>query len=118
MAGRHKQERDNNTVLGVLVGAIVVILTVSGVFWASDPAPRGIEKPPLRTVTPPQPAVRTPAPSSSPAATTPPPKPKPFKDCEEAEKADAFPLRKGDPRYSLKLDTDRDGRACENYDRG
>jgi hypothetical protein len=36
-----------------------------------------------------------------------------FRSCAEARAAGAAPLRRGDPGYSLSLDRDRDGIACE-----
>ena len=36
-----------------------------------------------------------------------------FRSCAEAEKAGATPVRKGDPGYSTRIDTDKDGVACE-----
>jgi hypothetical protein len=36
-----------------------------------------------------------------------------FANCAEARAAGAAPLRRGDPGYSLSLDGDRDGVACE-----
>ncbi|WP_436789155.1 excalibur calcium-binding domain-containing protein [Yinghuangia sp. YIM S10712] len=62
----------------------------------------------------------TPAPTK-PAPTTTPPGPVPtlptglvfFRNCDEAKAAGAAPLHRGDPGYSLRLDRDRDGVACE-----
>jgi hypothetical protein len=51
-----------------------------------------------------------------PATPTPSPQPVKFDSCEEAARAEAFPLKRGEPGYNSKLDTDDDGRACENFD--
>ena len=37
----------------------------------------------------------------------------PFKSCKEARLHNVYRIRKGDPRYSPKLDRDKDGIACE-----
>lgn len=36
-----------------------------------------------------------------------------YRSCAEARAAGAAPLRSGQPGYSIKLDRDRDGVACE-----
>lgn len=48
---------------------------------------------------------QAPPPAPAPAA--------PYRSCEQARDAGATPLRRGDPGYSTRLDTDRDGTACE-----
>jgi endonuclease YncB( thermonuclease family) len=37
----------------------------------------------------------------------------PFESCKQARLHNVFKIRKGDPRYSAKLDRDNDGIACE-----
>jgi endonuclease YncB( thermonuclease family) len=39
----------------------------------------------------------------------------PYRNCAEARAAGAAPLYRGDPGYSLRLDRDNDGIACEPY---
>ncbi|MFS8584195.1 MAG: excalibur calcium-binding domain-containing protein [Acidimicrobiia bacterium] len=36
-----------------------------------------------------------------------------YRNCREAWRAGALPLRAGDPGYGRHLDRDGDGRACE-----
>jgi hypothetical protein len=38
-----------------------------------------------------------------------------YKSCEEVAELKKLPLLKGQPGYRKGLDTDGDGRACENY---
>lgn len=47
------------------------------------------------------------------AATKKAPKKVVYKNCKEARKAGVTPIYKGQPGYSLKLDRDKDGIACE-----
>jgi hypothetical protein len=60
-------------------------------------------------------------PTAAPARPSPTPSPLPtqphvyFHDCEDAAKAKALPLHRGDPGYRSGLDSDRDGKACENF---
>ena len=70
-------------------------------------------RPATRTGTPPAPRV-TPTPGGAGAAALATPADTPtYKNCAQAGKAGATPLRSGDPGYSLKLDRDGDGVACE-----
>lgn len=60
----------------------------------------------------------TPAPTKPGPETTPPGKPTPsgfafYRNCDEAKRAGAAPLHRGDPGYSRRLDKDGDGVACE-----
>ncbi|WP_305827842.1 excalibur calcium-binding domain-containing protein [Cohnella sp. LGH] len=67
-----------------------------------------VEKPKKLFPDQPSPATANPPAKSSPAK-----EPVVYSSCAEVRKAGKSPLRKGDPGYSLKLDRDGDGVACE-----
>jgi hypothetical protein len=98
--------------------ALVAVVFTIATGWNAlvdpvEPAPTraAVVNVPAPTLTPPV----TPQPKPS-ASAKPSPEPFEYATCEDASKAKALPLRKGDAGYSRSLDTDRDGRACENYD--
>lgn len=120
---RHKAEDDGlwrvaKGLWGLAIIALAAFVVLVGIqaSWKGRTTPYVV----VETV----PATEAPVPSHSPS-----PQPKPsssgkkpesfeYATCASASKAGALPLRKGKPGYSKSLDTDNDGRACENYKEG
>jgi hypothetical protein len=97
----------------MMVSALILMAQNLGEKLGTPAAPR------TAVANTPAPALELPRATPTPTAI---PSPKPtatsqpvYKTCEEADKADALPLREGDPGFNKKLDTDRDGKACENF---
>lgn len=75
--------------------------------------PPRAEPPPPPPPPPPEPPPTTSPPTSAPTTTV---RDVHYRNCWEAFRAGALPLRAGDPGYGRHLDRDGDGRACEPHE--
>lgn len=83
----------------------------------------GVTKQAPTAPTPPSEGEVAPPPAHDPGPVAPPPAPEPvappapsivsYANCDAARAAGAAPIHRGEPGYSLRLDRDRDGIACE-----
>lgn len=97
------------------VGQFLLYTAISGtmgllVFLAATESAQRQVQTPISTVSP---LVRDTPPPTTPA----PAREEPFEyaSCRDADEDNALPLTKGERGYGKALDSDEDGKACENY---